>query len=105
LFFFFFFFFFLVIFFFFFFFFFSSRRRHTRLTCDWSSDVCSSDLGSVSRTHSGNNAAAASDAAETYPESHSVAAQMGSEIARESGASARNIPAAVATPFPPLKRT
>src|SRR6516225_1636234 len=31
--------------FYFFFFFFSSRRRHTRLTCDWSSDVCSSDLG------------------------------------------------------------
>src|SRR4051812_43934680 len=28
-------------------FFFSSRRRHTRLTCDWSSDVCSSDLGQV----------------------------------------------------------
>src|SRR6266487_4670934 len=26
------------------FFFFSSRRRHTRLTGDWSSDVCSSDL-------------------------------------------------------------
>src|SRR5256886_7508680 len=25
-------------------FFFSSRRRHTRLHCDWSSDVCSSDL-------------------------------------------------------------
>src|SRR4051812_49446025 len=24
--------------------FFSSRRRHPRLTCDWSSDVCSSDL-------------------------------------------------------------
>src|SRR5256886_9745405 len=24
--------------------FFSSRRRHTRLDCDWSSDVCSSDL-------------------------------------------------------------
>src|SRR3989344_9173111 len=22
----------------------SSRRRHTRLTCDWSSDVCSSDV-------------------------------------------------------------
>src|SRR5438034_10307270 len=31
--------------FFFFFFFFSSRRRHTRSLCDWSSDVCSSDLG------------------------------------------------------------
>src|SRR6266571_8174864 len=28
-------------------FFFSSRRRHTRLTCDWSSDVCSSDLATV----------------------------------------------------------
>src|SRR2546430_6424718 len=27
-----------------FFFFFSSRRRHTRFDCDWSSDVCSSDL-------------------------------------------------------------
>src|SRR6266542_5389085 len=31
----------------FFFFFFSSRRRHTRLYRDWSSDVCSSDLGEV----------------------------------------------------------
>src|SRR5438270_10444189 len=30
--------------FFFFCFFFSSRRRHTRFDCDWSSDVCSSDL-------------------------------------------------------------
>src|SRR5689334_24103907 len=30
--------------FFVFFFFFSSRRRHTRWNCDWSSDVCSSDL-------------------------------------------------------------
>src|SRR6266700_3544180 len=28
-----------------FFFFFSSRRRHTRFSRDWSSDVCSSDLG------------------------------------------------------------
>src|SRR2546430_5833001 len=32
------------------FFFFSSRRRHTRFDCDWSSDVCSSDLrGTVHR--------------------------------------------------------
>src|SRR5215211_7357338 len=29
-------------------FFFSSRRRHTRSLCDWSSDVCSSDLGAWS---------------------------------------------------------
>src|SRR6266478_2201592 len=28
-------------------FFFSSRRRHTRFDCDWSSDVCSSDLKDV----------------------------------------------------------
>src|SRR5256886_10829598 len=27
--------------------FFSSRRRHTRFDCDWSSDVCSSDLHKV----------------------------------------------------------
>src|SRR5256886_13590232 len=26
------------------FFFYASRRRHTRFDCDWSSDVCSSDL-------------------------------------------------------------
>src|SRR2546430_3495213 len=27
--------------------FFSSRRRHTRFDCDWSSDVCSSDLTAI----------------------------------------------------------
>src|SRR5260370_8601308 len=31
-------------------FFFSSRRRHTRFKCDWSSDVCSSDLHFDERT-------------------------------------------------------
>src|SRR5690606_41070690 len=29
--------------------FYSSRRRHTRCSRDWSSDVCSSDLGVTSR--------------------------------------------------------
>src|SRR5688572_24161658 len=33
-------------------FFFSSRRRHTRFDCDWSSDVCSSDLRYLSRARS-----------------------------------------------------
>src|SRR2546430_891502 len=33
------------------FFFFSSRRRHTRFDCDWSSDVCSSDLVFAATTH------------------------------------------------------
>src|SRR5271157_6377199 len=36
----------------FFFFFFSSRRRHTRCGRDWSSDVCSSDLGAGAPRHS-----------------------------------------------------
>src|SRR5207237_9358185 len=38
----------LCLFLFYYFFFFSSRRRHTRFKCDWSSDVCSSDLMSMS---------------------------------------------------------
>src|SRR6266571_86644 len=32
-------------------FFFASRRLHTMLTCDWSSDVCSSDLRQEQRVH------------------------------------------------------
>src|SRR2546427_603563 len=36
-----------------FFFFFSSRRRHTRFDCDWSSDVCSSDLAHPARARAG----------------------------------------------------
>src|SRR2546427_3759748 len=36
----------------FFFFFFSSRRRHTRFDCDWSSDVCSSDLNFITAVRS-----------------------------------------------------
>src|SRR2546430_10657199 len=35
------------------FFFFSSRRRHTRFDCDWSSDVCSSDLSKAERPRVG----------------------------------------------------
>src|SRR2546429_3906267 len=38
-----------------FFFFFSSRRRHTRCSRDWSSDVCSSDLGPMALGASGQN--------------------------------------------------
>src|SRR5579864_1498474 len=48
-----------------FFFFFSSRRRHTRLTCDWSTDVCSSDLGNVG----GEGVAAAKSGPEVSPSS------------------------------------
>src|SRR5438309_7197244 len=35
-------------------FFFSSRRRHTRWNCDWSSDVCSSDLLLDNRSFGGS---------------------------------------------------
>src|SRR5689334_25101806 len=49
-------FFFLFFFFFFFFFFFSSRRRNTRWNCDWSSDVCSSDLFGLLTPHVLNGA-------------------------------------------------
>src|SRR2546430_12719014 len=38
-------------------FFFSSRRRHTRFDCDWSSDVCSSDLTISLAASYGNKAA------------------------------------------------
>src|SRR5256886_6314180 len=37
------------------FFFFSSRRRHTRFDCDWSSDVCSSDLGFIITVEGGTD--------------------------------------------------
>src|SRR2546421_1338674 len=37
-------------------FFFSSRRRHTRSDRDWSSDVCSSDLGGPGRQFVSRNA-------------------------------------------------
>src|SRR5260370_34250598 len=33
---------------------FSSRRRHTRFKCDWSSDVCSSDLAGWDERSKGN---------------------------------------------------
>src|SRR5690348_463529 len=44
-------------------FFFSSRRRHTRWTGDWSSDVCSSDLGTCSFTALARALGARDDAA------------------------------------------
>src|SRR5256884_5204815 len=62
-------------------FFFSSRRRHTRCSRDWSSDVCSSDLGhavaqladvladgrgAVARTHRGQRGASAREGAHLH---------------------------------------
>src|SRR5438034_6940657 len=51
------------------FFFFSSRRRHTRSLCDWSSDVCSSDLsGCLSYLASAERAFALLDEQPEVPE-------------------------------------
>src|SRR5579863_3333434 len=58
-------------------FFVSSRRRHTSWTGDWSSDVCSSDLGGTARLPAGG------------PARH---------LARSAGRTARRLVAAVAVP-------
>src|SRR5690242_17517766 len=62
-------------------FFFSSRRRHTRLTCDWSSDVCSSDLTHVHRDRAGLRVrhlpARAEDAPELADDAHLVGRRDG----------------------------
>src|SRR5882672_10139965 len=47
-------------------FFFSSRRRHTRSLCDWSSDVCSSDLPRETLTQTWEEAAMRPFPAERY---------------------------------------
>src|SRR5438045_5338222 len=48
-------------------FFFSSRRRHTRCLSDWSSDVCSSDLGE-DRVRAGRRLAVMGARLECYDE-------------------------------------
>src|SRR5947207_4174567 len=47
-------------------FFFSSRRRHTRSLCDWSSDVCSSDLMDITTTSAGTSEAVAFQVGKDY---------------------------------------
>src|SRR6266567_759534 len=61
--------------------------------------------GAASHAHTGNSTATVSEATETNPESHRVAAQIGIEITIASGARARNTPVVVATPLPPRNRT
>src|SRR2546430_1624173 len=59
------------------FFFFSSRRRHTIFDCDWSSDVCSSDLSC--RTH---NRSCATPCAPTGAAAHAVFHAIAVELRR-----------------------
>src|SRR5256886_13469524 len=58
-----------------FFFFFSSRRRHTRFDCDWSSDVCSSDLA-VAYRRSWLKEAGAHEYPKTWDEARKLFAQL-----------------------------
>src|SRR5690242_14750359 len=74
-------------------FFFSSRRRHTRLTCDWSSDVCSSDLtefgkGAARRTRRDGNVPAVLYGHGEAPKHLAVNAQAFAAILREHGTNA-----------------
>src|SRR2546430_2901671 len=63
-------------------FFFSSRRRHTRFDCDWSSDVCSSDLAEV------DAAAGDEDRADALRACPAEAAVDGARAGRDGHASA-----------------
>src|SRR5690242_8059280 len=75
----------------FFFFFFSSRRRHTRLTCDWSSDVCSSDLlaphavGQEADGYAGHERADGGHSGEDADEDLVVAEALDVEVDRQRG--------------------
>src|SRR5207245_5953798 len=50
-------------------FFFASRRRHTRCYRDWSSDVCSSDLGAID----------AGGGFQNYPEDYAVIEKLAAD--------------------------
>src|SRR5467141_4748372 len=54
------------------FFFFSSRRRHTSFKCDWSSDVCSSDLVDGARDELLAGAGLAEDAHARFARGHAI---------------------------------
>src|SRR5215204_7205068 len=84
-----------------FFFFFSSRRRHTRSLCDWSSDVCSSDL-EVLATHAEHRGAQPLGAKEpASPELTDLGFPLPPQVlvALDRLARRRNDPPAVHRPF------
>src|SRR5260370_28207449 len=73
------------------FFFFSSRRRHTRFKCDWSSDVCSSDLGGYeSFRNSGSDGAQSSRTSRAQPVERVDDSPDGSEQSNKRRNGARN---------------
>src|SRR5205085_5591764 len=58
----------------------SSRRRHTRFDCDWSSDVCSSDLNPEAACPAG---ASRSCGLESAPKCGFCSSEVWSEIVRQ----------------------
>src|SRR2546430_13395200 len=71
------------------FFSFSSRRRHTRFDCDWSSDVCSSDLRHRGVPRLGARRAAFRHCPESWTLRLETASSAPSAIRRSSGCAAR----------------
>src|SRR5688572_32681471 len=63
-------------------FFFSSRRRHTRFDCDWSSDVCSSDLPGRGRSNTAVSGRSARKHHERVHVVHLRALEVGVEVDR-----------------------
>src|SRR5690606_40300848 len=72
-------------------FFFSSRRRHTRFSRDWSSDVCSSDLGTDSMGETAENVAAKYGVTREDQDAFALRSQQKAAAARLSGRHAEEI--------------
>src|SRR5688572_10583783 len=72
-------------------FFFSSRRRHTRFDCDWSSDVCSSDLPFVPQSTDLCGGAAVAMVYRYWGNAHAGAEQFAPLVDRRAGGIANNV--------------
>src|SRR5256886_12110942 len=76
-------------------FFFSSRRRHTRFDCDWSSDVCSSDLRTISHGSLVKSASAVAPAVDSSKSDSGVCVSTTAERRKSRGFSSGNRTASV----------
>src|SRR5690606_39704843 len=85
-------------------FYFASGRRHTRFSRDWSSDVCSSDLGNLLRRHDAHDVYL--DAAARIADLEGVrrAAVLTAELRRQ-GVAPGEVEAALEGSAPPSPRS